>query len=182
MKHVLLAALLGFGLGAQAQTTTFVPHPIPLPAELADRDNQFSGLCVYRDKLLLLSESRLQDPVPGEPKIYALPLAELDKRLAQPATQPAGKKKKPAPAPLPYQKLRLVNLEQLRARMDQEAPAYEGLEALTVVGDTAYITVETHDDRPYCYLLKGRIDEAAGTVVVARRWRAYATRPSERLA
>lgn len=168
MKYVLLAALLGFGLGAQAQTPAFEPRPIALPAELADRNNQFSGLCLYRDKLLLLSESRLQDPVPGEPKIYALPLAELDKRLAQPTAAPTGKKKKsaPAPAPLPYQKLRLVNLEQLRARMDKEAPAYEGLEALTVVGETAYLTVETHDDRPYCYLLKGRIDEAAGTVVL----------------
>lgn len=166
LRRLFLAALLTTGLTAQAQSPAFDPRPLQLPAELADRNNQFSGLSLYRDKLLLLAESRLQDAVPGEPKIYALPLAALEQQLAPASEKPAGKKKPKQPAPLPYQKLRLVNLEQLRARMDKEAPAYEGLEALTVVGETAYITVETHDNRPYCYLLRGRIDEAAGAVVL----------------
>ncbi|SET74582.1 hypothetical protein [Hymenobacter actinosclerus] len=123
---------------------------IRLPAELAERENQFSGLCTYRGQLLLLSESRLQEQ--AEAKVYGLALADLDQQLAG------------STAPLPFRKYAIRGLAEARARIDGTGPIYEGLEGLTMLRDTAYFSIETVTAAPNCYLVRGVLDQARSVI------------------
>lgn len=144
-----LATLLFSGLifPALAQQPAFDVRTISLPKEVEYYDNQFSGLAVADGKLLLLSESRLQDK--AEAKLYTVPLAALDRKL-QDTTYV-----------LPYQKLPLTNLARLRAKMTALGQSYEGLEAMLVAKDAVYFSVETATPSANCYLLKGRLGPSA---------------------
>ena len=144
-----LAALLCGGslLPARAQQPQFTVHKLHLPTELAYYDNQFSGLATGAGQLYLLSESRLQDQ--AEAKLYAVRLADLDRQLADTTYA------------LPYQKLPIVGLAALRARMAAAGQRYEGLEALLVTPDAVFLSVETDTPSPTCYLLKGQLRPAA---------------------
>lgn len=130
-------------LAAQAQQPQFAIHKLRLPSELAYYDNQFSGLATSVDQLYLLSESRLQDQ--AEAKLYAVRLADLDHQLADTTYA------------LPYRKLPITGLPALRARMAAAGQQYEGLEAILLVQDTVYLSVETDTPSPTCYLLKGQL-------------------------
>ena len=142
--NYLLLLLLGLGsLPALVQQPRFAPRAIALPKELEFYDNQFSGLAISADRLLLLSESRLQDK--AEAKLYAVRLADLDRQLTD------------STFVLPYQKLPIRHLAALRARMD----SYEGLEAMLIDKDEVYFSVETATPAANCYLLRGRLQAAA---------------------
>jgi hypothetical protein len=143
MKTALLLLNCLSPLLALAQQAPMLVEPLILPAELASPDNQFSGLYISQGKLFLLSESRLQEKAEG--KIYALPLADIDAQLRDPAQG------------LSYQKYPLLGLAALRKRIDAAGPAYEGLEALVIDGSTCYFSVETHTEQASCYLLKGQL-------------------------
>lgn len=140
-----LAALLWANslLAARAQQPQLAIHKLRLPSELADYDNQFSGLAASADKLYMLSESRLQNQ--AEAKLYAVRLADLDHQLADTAYT------------LPYRKLPITGLAALRARMAAAGQHYEGLEAMLLVRDVVYLSVETDTPSPTCYLLKGQL-------------------------
>jgi hypothetical protein len=141
----LLAALFCWVtlLPALAQQPRFAVRRLKLPAELAYYDNQFSGLSVSGNQLLLMSESRLQDQ--AEAKLYAVKLADLEHQLRD------------STFVLPYQKLPLRNIELLRARMRQAGQSYEGLEAMLIDGSTIYFSVETSTPSINCYLLRGTL-------------------------
>lgn len=148
LRGRVLAALLlsGASLPALAQQPaqpTFRMRRLSLPKELAYYDNQFSGLAIGGQELYLMSESRLQDQ--AEAKLYAVPLAALDRKLRDTATV------------LPFRKLPLQNLGALRARMAKAGQSYEGLEALLIEQQTVYFTVETATPSTNCYLLKGTL-------------------------
>ncbi len=143
MNYLLLLLLNLGSLPALAQQPRFAPRAIALPQELEFYDNQFSGLAISGERLLLMSESRLQDR--AEAKLYAVRLADLDRQLTD------------STFVLPYQKLPIRHLAALRARMDR----YEGLEALLIDKDTVYFSVETATPAASCYLLRGRLGAAA---------------------
>ncbi len=146
MKYLAML-LCGLSLPALAQPRQFDVRKLALPKELAYYDNQFSGLAIAQGKLILLSESRLQDQ--AEAKLYTVALADLDRQLAD------------STYVLPYQKLPLNNLARMRAKMTALGQRYEGLEALLLTKDAAYFSVETTTPSANCYLLKGRLGAAA---------------------
>ena len=143
MKYLLAILCCGILLAAQAQQPHFTVRSLRLPQELAYYDNQFSGLAASADKLFLMSESRLQDQ--AEAKLYAVRLADLDRQLADTSYV------------LPYQKVLITGLPALRARMTAAGQRYEGLEAMLLVQDVVYLSVETDTPSPLCYLLKGQL-------------------------
>lgn len=144
MNKYLAALLWANGLlAAQAQQTQLTVHKLRLPSELAYYDNQFSGLATGAGQLYLLSESRLQDQ--AEAKLYTVRLADLDRQLADTTYV------------LPYRKLPITGLAALRTRMAAAGQRYEGLEALLVMQNTVYLSVETDTPSPICYLLKGQL-------------------------
>ncbi|GAB3832379.1 hypothetical protein [Hymenobacter jeollabukensis] len=132
---------------ALAQKTPFNLRTLTLPRELADKNNQFSGLYLRGAQLLLLSESRLQER--AEAKVYAVDLASVDQQLTDKTRE------------LAYKKYAIQGLEQVRARLDSAGQTYEGLEGLTMLGDVAYMSIETTTPSAYCYLIRGTVDDAA---------------------
>ncbi|RPD46840.1 hypothetical protein DNI29_11810 [Hymenobacter sediminis] len=139
-----------------AQKAPFSIQTISLPKEIADRNNQFSGLFIRNNQLLLLSESRLQER--AEAKVYALDLASINGQLKQKSGEVA------------YRKYALQNLDLIRARIDSACQVYEGLEGITMVGSTAYFTIETTTPSAYCYLIKGELDEAGAAIRLDPRY------------
>ncbi|MBB4600671.1 hypothetical protein HNQ93_001968 [Hymenobacter luteus] len=155
-RFVLLAFLaLGASL-THAQKAPFSIQTVSLPKGIADRNNQFSGLFIRNKQLLLLSESRLQER--AEAKVYALDLNSISSQLQQKSGEVA------------YRKYPLQNLDLIRTRMDSLRQEYEGLEGITMVGSTAYFTIETTTPSAYCYLIKGELDEAGGTIRLDSRY------------
>lgn len=137
-------------LPALGQQPRLAVRRLRLPPELAYYDNQFSGLSISAGKLVIMSESRLQDQ--AEAKLYTLKLADLDHQLRD------------STFTLPYQKLPIKNLATLRARMRQAGQSYEGLEAMLLDGSTVYFAVETATPSTNCYLLKGTLGPTAVTL------------------
>jgi hypothetical protein len=152
LKRVVFFVLALQAAFASAQKPAFTTHTIKLPQEIADRNNQFSGLFRYGNHLLLLSESRLQER--AEAKVYALDMASIDAQLAQKSAE------------VSYKKYSIQNLDRMKARMGEACQEYEGLEGLTMVGNTAYFTVETTTPSAYCYLLKGLLHETDATITI----------------
>ena len=150
MKYLITLLFSCCLLPALAQQSSFAIRNLSLPKEIEFYDNQFSGLAIGGDKLFLLSESRLQDN--AEAKLYALRLADLDRKLTD------------STYTLPYQQLPIINLAALRAKIDAAGQRYEGLEALLIDQSTVYLSVETATPAANCYLLKGSL--RAATVVL----------------
>ncbi|RZK35336.1 MAG: hypothetical protein EOO57_09295 [Hymenobacter sp.] len=146
MKY-LAALLLSLALRPARAQPQFTVRNLSLPKELSFYDNQFSGLYIAKSQLFLMSESRLQDN--AEAKLYALKLADLDRKLTDTIFS------------LPYRQLPIRNLQRLRARMAAAGQSYEGLEAMAIDQDEVYFSVETATPSTNCYLLKGRLGEAA---------------------
>lgn len=151
----LLVLLLPTGL-ASAQKAPFSIHTITLPKEIADRNNQFSGLCIRNNQLFLLGESRLQER--AEAKVYALELSSIMGQLAQKTQEVA------------YKKYSIRNLEQIRARLDSVGQIYEGLEAMTMLDGVAYFSIETTTPSAYCYVIKGVVDDASSSITMDTRY------------
>ena len=143
MKYLATLLLSSCFFSALAQQRQFDVRSLSLPKELEYYDNQFSGLSIADGKLLLLSESRLQDK--AEAKLYTVALADLDRKL------------KDTTYVLPYQKLPLTNLTLLRDKMQALGQSYEGLEAMLLAKDAVYFSVETATPTTNCYVLKGHL-------------------------
>ncbi|RSK36101.1 hypothetical protein [Hymenobacter metallilatus] len=156
MKYLLLILLLSSSCAVCAQKAPFTFRTIPLPPEIADKNNQFSGLYLRPTELLLLSESRLQER--AEAKVYGISLSSMDNQLAGKA-QTVG-----------YKKYSIRGLDQIKARIDSACQLYEGLEGLTMLGDDAYFTIETTTASTYCYLIKGRLSEENATITLDTRY------------
>ncbi|SNC67503.1 hypothetical protein SAMN06265337_1973 [Hymenobacter gelipurpurascens] len=164
MRYFLLVALLSASLCATAQKPPFIARTITLPKEIADRNNQFSGLFIRGSQLFLLGESRLQER--AEAKVYAVDLVSLDGQLAQKSREVA------------YRKYSIRNLDKIRAHIDSICQVYEGLEGLTMVGNTAYFTIETTTPSAYCYLIKGTVDDAGATITIDTRYLVPLAKPA----
>lgn len=117
---------------------------VKLPAEISYYDNQFSGLYIHDAKLYLMSESRLQDN--REAVLYSIRLNDLEHNRAD------------SNFILPYTKIPVRGLDILREKMRLQQQEYEGLEAIVINGNDIYLSVETNTPSPYCYLLKGRLE------------------------
>jgi hypothetical protein len=120
---------------------------ILLPPELSFYDNQFSGLFIQKDKLFLMSESRLQDN--AEAKLYSIQISDVEHNMQD------------TNFVLPYKKHAIYNLDFLRRKIYDLGDDYEGLEAIYIKDDVVYLSVETATPSNNCYLLKGTINDTA---------------------
>lgn len=145
MKIIILFLLSFFAINAYSQKAKFTIQKLKLPAEIEYYNNQFSGLYITNDNLLLLSESRLQDK--AEAKLYALKIADVERNIQD------------SNYVLPYKKITIKNLNILRDKMNFIGDDYEGLEAITIKDNAVYLSVETATQSNNCYLLKGTLQD-----------------------
>lgn len=146
MKYFIFFLLSFFAINTFSQKTNFGIQKLKLPAEIAYYDNQFSGLFIANDNLLLMSESRLQDK--AEAKLYSIKLVDAEKNMLD------------SNYVLQYQKITIKNLNLLRDKMKAIGDDYEGLEAITIKDNNVYLLVETATPSNNCYLLKGILQDS----------------------
>ena len=64
-----------------------------------------------------------------------------------------------------YRTLRVRNLSQLPNEMMMY---YQGFEAISIVDNQVYLSMETEDTHYYCYILKGTLDTARNNISIVK--------------
>lgn len=117
---------------------------LPITIDVKYRVNEeFSGIAVKGDSLYLL------------PQCAGWGSAKYIYRFsAKEAVDNAHDSTKPGIRAI---KIRLYGLDALRNEK-QIKKSYDGFEAITIVGDSCYILIESKDEDPFCYLIKAVFD------------------------
>ncbi|MCK7554998.1 hypothetical protein MKQ70_08255 [Chitinophaga sedimenti] len=129
MKYLLLLLLVSTAASAQTSLTD-----IPLPCTVSNRNNEYSSLATYQDRIILMPQYPAR-------YIYAIDTAYVDAVLA-------GQ----TPKDTLYE-YRFENLYELLAKLR----GYQGMEGSVVVGDQLFMSVETESYNDNGYVVRGRI-------------------------
>lgn len=128
--------------------------PIPLPLNISEATEEFSGMAMWERRLYLL-------PQYGDHKkalmhddffMYSITMDSIDMVID-------GKLK----ALKHYKKIGVNNLDDLPAYIKE---CYEGFEAIAIINGTVYLSIETVDNYDYCYLLKGKLDTVKNSITI----------------
>lgn len=139
-----LISLFLTGFGAFAQKSIRSARQLTLPDSLGAGAREFSSLATYGDRLYLLAENRddhLKEPTRG---VYSIALDELGDHLAGALPQISTYR---------YHPLSGVG------KVMQTVEGYQGLEALVLLDDRFFITIETEQFADSCYLITGKWGE-----------------------
>lgn len=152
---LLLAATLCFSAFAYGQNKYKI---IPLPNAISGVGEEYSGMCNYGNRVYLLPQYGdhktlvKKDNLKGEFLIYSL-LTDSISRVVD------GKDS----ALSAYKTLKVINLDKLPENV---VGKYEGFEAISIVNNTVFLSIETDDKYENCYLLKARLDTVNNQVIV----------------
>ncbi len=154
-KTLLLPITLLFSVIAQAQT----PYKtIALPKAISGTGEEYSGMYTYNNRVYLLPQygdhktSIKKDNLKGEFVLYSLLKDSIDRVVDGKDSSLTA-----------FKTLKVINLEKLP---DSLANEYEGFEALNIVGNTVFLSVESDDMYQNCYLLKGKLDTVNNQVII----------------
>jgi hypothetical protein len=131
---------------------------IPLPKAIDGVGEEYSGMCTYGNRVYLLPQYGdhktliKKDNLKGEFLIYSL-LTDSIGRVVD------GKDSVLST----YKTLKVLNLDKLP---DNLADEYEGFEAISIVNNTVFLSIETDDKSPNCYLLKARLDTINNQIII----------------
>jgi len=131
---------------------------IPLPTAINGVGEEYSGMCTYAGRIYLLPQYRdyktlvKKDNLKSDFLIYSL-LADSIGRVVD------GKDT----ALSAYKSLKVINMDKLPDNIGDE---YEGFEAISIVNNTVFLSIETGDKYQNCYLLKASLDLANNQIVV----------------
>jgi hypothetical protein len=131
---------------------------IPLPKAISGVGEEYSGMCTYGNRVYLLPQYGdhksliKKDNLKGVFLIYSL-LTDSIGRVVD------GKDT----ALSVYKTLKVLNLDKLP---DNVADEYEGFEAISIVNNTVFLSIETDDKSPNCYLLKALLDTVKNQIII----------------
>jgi len=154
-KKLILLLTLGLSAIAYGQAGY---KTIPLPPAIGGVAEEYSGMCSYNGRIYLLPQYGdhktliKKDNLKGEFNIYSLLADSIGRVLDGRDTALSA-----------FKTLRVINLDKLPATIADE---YEGFEAICIVNNTVFLAIESDDQYQNCYLLKGRLDVAAGQVII----------------
>ncbi|TDO21842.1 hypothetical protein [Pedobacter duraquae] len=157
MKKALISTFI-FCLGfLSPQLAAFAQRSyqtIPLPLEIASVNEEFSGLSSHKGRLYLIPQygSYKETKLEGIFNIYSI-LTDSITRVIE------GKDKQ-------LTAFKTIKVKNLALLPDEIKSGYEGFEAITFIGDEVYLSIETHDDKDYCYLIKGILNTKLGTIEI----------------
>ncbi|MEO8885003.1 MAG: hypothetical protein ABI367_03005 [Mucilaginibacter sp.] len=143
IKLFLLSAfLVSYLTKSSAQSNLKI---IKLPAAINNVNEEFSGLVQYRNRVYLLPQygDHKETKLSGAVNIYSLSADSINRAIE-------GKDSLHY-----YRTLKIKNLAQLP---NEIADNYQGFEAISIVNQQVYLSIETADNYYYCYLLKGKLD------------------------
>ena len=151
-RYVLLIAAItctSFSVSAQNSFKT-----IALPPAINNVYEEFSGMTMYDDRLYLIPQygDHKKIKLDGDFFIYSI-LADSIGRVID------GKDA----ALSIYRSISVKNLDKLP---DSVKTYYEGFEAITIVNNTVFLSIETDDTYNYCFLLKGKLNANKNEIII----------------
>jgi hypothetical protein len=152
---LLIAAALCFSAAAYGQNKY---KTIPLPKVIAGVGEEYSGMCTYGNRVYLIPQYGdhktpvKKDNLKGDFLIYSLLTDSIGRVIDGKDTALSA-----------YRALKVINLDKLP---DDVADGYEGFEAISIINNTVYLSIETDDKLENCYLLRARLDVANNQVIV----------------
>lgn len=155
-RFILLLAVIACCCARVYSQNTY--KTIPLPKAIDGVGEEYSGMCTYGNRVYLLPQYGdhktliKKDNLKGEFLIYSL-LTDSIGRVVD------GKDS----ALSAYKTLKVLNLDKLP---DNVADEYEGFEAISIVNNTVFLSIETDDKSPNCYLLKARLDTINNQIII----------------
>jgi len=127
---------------------------IHLPLNINSVNEEFSGMTLYAGRVYLEPQygSHKETKLDGDFFIYSLLADSIGRVINGKDTSLTA-----------YRTVRVKNLNQLP---DSVKTYYEGFEAISIVNNTAYLSIETNDTYDYCFLLKGKLDTLQNTITI----------------
>ncbi|SDF00138.1 hypothetical protein SAMN05216464_111240 [Mucilaginibacter pineti] len=131
---------------------------IPLPKNISSRAEEYSGMAKYNGRVYLLPQYGdhktpvKKDNLKGEFQIYSLLQDSIDRVIEGRDTALTG-----------YKIFKVINLDKLPDNIGNE---YEGFEAISIVNNTVYLSIESDDKYENCYLLKAKLDTVNAQIIV----------------
>lgn len=127
---------------------------IVLPQSINNVNEEFSGIAMYGNRLYLEPQygNHKETKLDGDFLIYSIAADSIDRVID-------GKDS----ILTAYRTIHIKNLDKLPDSVKND---YEGFEALSIVNNTAYLSIETHDSYGYCFLLKGILDTVKNEILI----------------
>jgi hypothetical protein len=127
---------------------------IPLPKSINGVNEEFSGMTMYKGRVYLEPQygSHKETKLNGDFYLYSLSADSIGRVIDRKDTALTN-----------YRTISVKNLNKLP---DSVKAYYEGFEAITIVNNTAYLSIETNDTYDYCFLLKGKLDIAKNEITI----------------
>lgn len=127
---------------------------IPLPQAINGVNEEFSGMTMYGNRLYLEPQygDHKETKLDGAFNLYSI-LADSISRVVDGQDTALSTYK-------------TVSVKGLNLLPDSVKANYEGFEAISIANNTVFLSIETDDKYPYCFVLKGKLDTVRGEVVI----------------
>jgi len=149
-SFLFIAAISSFGI-AYGQNAY---KNIPLPQSINGVNEEFSGMTMYKGRVYLEPQygNHKETKLDGDFYLYSL-LADSIGRVID------GKDTL-------LTSYRTISVKNLNKLPDSVKAYYEGFEAIAIVNNTVYLSIETNDTYDYCFLLKGKLDVTKNEIII----------------
>lgn len=127
---------------------------IPLPKAIAGVNEEFSGMTIYGNRLYLEPQygDHKESKLDGVFNLYSILTDSVNRVIEGRDTS--------------LTTYRTISVKNLNLLPDSIKASYEGFEAISIVNNTVFLSIETADQDPYCFLLKGKLDTLKNEVII----------------
>lgn len=152
-KFFIFICLIFFILHLFAQVKFITPTPLVLGEKINNVNEEFSGMSLSGERLFLLpqygdalingDDAERDTVLMKKFSIYSYPVNKITYTIDHHAALDDPEK---------------FEIKNLSLLPDSIKKNFEGFEAITVVKNTVFLSIETHDENDYCYLLEGSLN------------------------
>ena len=129
-------------------TEEYMVYAVPLPEVVASTSMEFSGLAWHDGDLVLLPQYPHGIMGNRDGVIYAIPAGEVENIIADPEAEAV-----------------VYAIEFDDDGLRKTLAGFEGFESLVFIGDTVFLTIETHGGSPMkAFLVKGGVETKDGKI------------------
>lgn len=127
---------------------------IPLPKAISGVNEEYSGMAIWRGRLYLEPQygDHKETKLNGEFNIYSILTDSISRVLDGRDTALSR-----------YRTIRVNNLGKLPDSVKQY---FEGFEAISIVNNQVFLSIETTDIYDYCFIIKGMLDTVKSTITI----------------
>lgn len=153
-KRRLLFMLVITVLSALAARAQNMCKNIPLPKAINGVNEEFSGMTIYGGRLYLEPQygDHKETKLDGTFNLYSILADSINRVIDGQDTALSA--------------FKTISVKNLNLLPDSVKANYEGFEAISIANHTVFLSIETDDKYPYCFVLKGKLDTVKGEVIV----------------